>query len=129
MARAPAAFANRISPESQAAGSILGRITDESEPAIRAKFPNIAERCKSCAFRTGTVPNQCMDTVIEAFDCAIRGEPFFCHHLFNADGTPARLCGGWQIALGNVPPFVADFIQPAIDLYREIETENDPEPA
>lgn len=122
--RIPAAFAHRVSPESLMLGEALGKITDAAEPAIRAKFPGIGERCKSCAFRGGTIPNACIDTVLEAFDCAIRGEPFWCHHQFNVDGTPARLCGGWQVALGSVPEFVAEFVQPAIDEFRRCEAED-----
>lgn len=123
--RIPAAFAHRVCDESQMLGSVLGRIVDEAEPEIRAKFPGIAERCKSCAFKTGTLPNSCLDTALDAFDCAIRGEPFYCHHRFNSDGTPRDLCAGWQVAIGNIPGFVAEFVQPAIDEYRRCEAETE----
>lgn len=45
-------------------------------------------RCETCAFRPGTIPNQCGATVLDALKSAIEGVPFQCHET-------ERPCGGW----------------------------------
>lgn len=45
--------------------------------------------CDSCAFRLGTIPNQCATTLLQAMECLITGEPFLCHKT----GQP---CEGWK---------------------------------
>lgn len=82
-------------------------MTDKAEVELRKKFPNHAERCKSCAFRLGTIPNQCAPTVMDALKCVIEKRDFMCHEHFDADGNPTELCAGYLLAMGatyDLPP-------------------------
>lgn len=45
--------------------------------------------CDSCAFRLGTVPNQCSATIMDAIQCSVTGEAFFCHRT-------GLVCEGWK---------------------------------
>lgn len=98
---------NRPTPEGRKLGEQLARLTEKAIAALAAEGePD--ERCKSCAFRAGTFPNGCPETVLDAFKCVIEGEPFLCHAPH--DGRP---CFGWYAAavsmegkVGKVPfPF------------------------
>jgi hypothetical protein len=94
---------NRPTPEGKLAGAQIARFTDKAEVLVRKQFPNHAERCKSCAYRAGTIPNGCPDTVIDATKCAFEGRPFYCHERFNEDGTPQDFCAGWLLATTVLP--------------------------
>ncbi len=45
--------------------------------------------CSSCAYRKGTIPNQCPPTINDALVCAASGEPFYCHQT-------GMECTGWK---------------------------------
>jgi hypothetical protein len=81
----------RVTPEGRAIGFNLVRMT---EPAIadleRQGEPD--ERCKTCAFRLGTVPNGCLQTMADAMKCALEGVPFHCHQDLR------KPCHGWFAA-------------------------------
>lgn len=83
----------RVTPEGRAAGFNLVRLT---EPAIaeleREGEPD--ERCKTCAFRLGTVPNGCLQTQLDAMKAVVEGVPFLCHQA-DRKGWP---CHGWYAA-------------------------------
>lgn len=52
--------------------------------------------CAGCAFRIGTVANQCPSTTIDADWCAHPGErPFMCHEDLDEAGNPTRGCAGF----------------------------------
>ena len=84
---------NRVSPEGRAIGAqwvriaepIIAHLVAEGEPD---------ERCKSCAFRLGTVPNGCLQTMADVTKAVLEQKPFACHVDRNSDGTP-KLCAGW----------------------------------
>jgi hypothetical protein len=84
---------SRVTPEGKALGFNLVRIT---EPTIAALVnegePD--ERCKSCAFRLGTVPNGCIQTQGDALKCVVEGVPFMCHQHDRKGWT----CHGWYAA-------------------------------
>lgn len=84
---------NRVTPEGRALGESMVRIT---EPAIArlADEGEPDERCKSCAFRLGTVPNGCPQTQLDALKAVIEDVPFMCHQADRA-GWP---CHGWFAA-------------------------------
>lgn len=84
---------NRVSPEGRALGEQLVRLT---APAITklAEQGEPDERCKSCAFRIGTVPNGCLQTQADAIKAVIEGVPFLCHQ---ADKLHMP-CHGWYAA-------------------------------
>lgn len=87
---------HRVSPVGQAAGAQLVRLV---EPAIArlAAEGEPDERCKSCAFRAGTVPNGCAQTMMDALKCVIEDVPFLCHVNTYRDGSP-KICHGWFAA-------------------------------
>ncbi len=49
-------------------------------------------RCDECAFRSGTIPNSCESTLMDAVKCAIEGVPFYCHKSLG--DVP---CAGWVL--------------------------------
>src|ERR1051325_6451091 len=50
--------------------------------------------CDGCAFKKGTEANRQPMTVLTAVECVLKGEPFYCHKRFCADGSE-KLCNGW----------------------------------
>lgn len=83
----------RASPQGRALGEQLVRLT---APAVQklADQGEPDERCKSCAFRLGTVPNGCLQTQADAFKAVIEDVPFLCHQ---ADRLH-QVCHGWFAA-------------------------------
>lgn len=92
---------NRPSPEGRMIGEQLARFCDIEEARLIKKFPNHAQRCKSCAFRAGTVPNGCLPTVMDALKATLEHTPFMCHQHFDKDGSATDLCAGAAILLGS----------------------------
>jgi len=92
MARVP----NRPTLEGMALGKELARLTDATEVETLQRFPKHMRRCQSCAFRAGTIPNGCPETVMDALKCVLEGMPFYCHQEM-IDGAPANLCAGWAM--------------------------------
>lgn len=84
---------NRVTPEGRALGEQLVRLT---EPAIAglAAEGEPDERCKSCAFRPGTVPNGCLQTQADALKAVVEGVPFMCHQHDKLE----HACHGWYAA-------------------------------
>lgn len=84
---------HRVTPEGRAAGAQLVRLTEPTIARLAAEGePD--ERCKSCAFRPGTVPNGCLQTQLDALKAVVEGVPFLCHQ---ADRGRAP-CHGWFAA-------------------------------
>lgn len=83
----------RVSPEGRVMGEQMVRLT---EPWIRhlAAEGEPDERCKSCAFRTGTVPNGCFQTQMDALKAVIERTPFNCHQ----HDRKGLICHGWFAA-------------------------------
>lgn len=81
---------NLPTPEGRDVGLNMARMT---EPAIAdlAAQGEADERCATCAFRAGTLPNGCAETVMDAIKCGMEGEPFYCHDKRRAGQT----CHGW----------------------------------
>ncbi len=48
------------------------------------------EMCKTCACRSGVVPNGCLQTQLDFLKSAHEGRPFLCHAP--KDG---KMCAGW----------------------------------
>ncbi len=96
---------NKPSPEGRKIGEHLARMTDKAEAELRQKLQVadamelMPERCRSCAFRGGTFPNGCTETVMDAIKCAMEGVPFYCHQSKPKEGGGyTELCGGYTIA-------------------------------
>ncbi|GLK86716.1 hypothetical protein [Ancylobacter defluvii] len=54
--------------------------------------------CGSCAFRRGSIANQCTSTVIDAGETLGPGEPAFLCHEEDEGVVPHRACGGYAVA-------------------------------
>lgn len=82
-------------------GSLLGEalalIADLGE---RYSPIPMGERCSTCAFRKGSVPNQSAGTGMIALNCVlgIDRDRFACHHGMK-DGEPKRICVGYMAAI------------------------------
>lgn len=87
----------RVSPEGQAMGRQLARLTYPWIERLAAQGqPD--ERCKSCAFTPGTVPNGCLQTQMDALKAVVERVPFLCHQYDRKGMT----CHGWfasQVAM------------------------------
>lgn len=84
---------SRVTPEGRAIGEQLVKIVEPSIQRLAAEGePD--ERCKSCAFRLGTVPNGCIQTQSDAMKAVVEDVPFLCHQA-DRKGWP---CHGWFAA-------------------------------
>jgi hypothetical protein len=108
---------NVSTPLGRALGAELARLCDLEEPAVRERFPGHARRCNDCAFRAGTDPNGCAETLMDAVKGLIEGVPFYCHKGFDESGRPTRLCAGWAICVGTDAPLrtIAAAVAPHLD--------------
>lgn len=81
------------------AGAQLGKLlAAQAENAVRVLPAVRDERCRSCAFRLGTYPNRCWQTVVDAFGCLDNGEPFHCHERVAGTRTGfPEVCAGFLI--------------------------------
>lgn len=61
--------------------------------------------CHDCAFRLGTGPSGCAETVWDAFTCIRTGEPFYCHI------NEGRACAGWAEAVKEHPPAFKEVVK------------------
>ncbi len=80
---------NRVTPEGKALGEQMVRLT-ELWIAHLAADGEADERCKSCAFRAGTVPNGCLQTQMDVLKAVIEKVPFLCHQ----HDREGRICHG-----------------------------------
>jgi hypothetical protein len=87
----PAYDRSRVTPLGQTLGRQNARLVQPAIDALVAEGePD--ERCNTCAFRLGTVPNGCEQTQMDALKCVMEAEPFGCHVH---DG---KSCHGWYAA-------------------------------
>lgn len=86
---------NRPTPEGRMVGRELARLADQAEAESLKKFPKSRVRCRTCAFRAGTIPNGCVSTVMDAMKCVMEQKEFLCH-----EDMP-HPCMGW-VEFANV---------------------------
>jgi hypothetical protein len=89
---------NKPTALGQMLGNELARLREANEAELRKVFPTLPEPCKSCAFRRGTVPNGCEETVMDALKCVLEGKRFECHEVPGGatdEGAKRPLCQGW----------------------------------
>ena len=91
------AVPNEPTPEGRKVGAMLGALADAAEAEQRRDFPNMLPRCNDCAFRAGTLPNGCEETLMDAMKCAVEGKPFYCHKGLKEGEAPKRLCSGVMV--------------------------------
>lgn len=85
---------HRVSAEGKAIGATMARLAD-SECRSLAAEGETDERCKTCAFRLGTVPNGCIQTQCDAVKAVTEDVPFMCHAHQDRNGHYDRICHGW----------------------------------
>lgn len=71
----PGKTRNRPTALGKEAGAHLARFCDQAE----MKKTTLHPRCKTCAFRAGSIPNGCESTVMDALKCSMEDTPFMCH--------------------------------------------------
>lgn len=87
----------------RALGKQLARFANVEAEYLRVLGKPVPERCNDCAFRMGTVPNQCLTTVANALKSAFESDPFYCHKGI-AEGEAAKaLCRGYLLLAGRRP--------------------------
>lgn len=91
---------NLPTPEGRALGRELARLCDAVEAEDLKRFPNQQPRCNDCAFRAGTQPNGCPETLMDAIKCVVEGAPFYCHKGMKEGEKPKHLCRGWLTMQG-----------------------------
>ncbi len=96
---------NVPTPEGRLLGAQLARLCDIEEARVRERFPQHHLRCNDCAFRLGTDPNGCPETLMDAVKGLVELVPFYCHKNFDVDGKPTKLCAGYAILCGSDAPF------------------------
>lgn len=85
---------HRVSPEGQKIGQMYGALADQECASLVLQGED-DERCKSCAFRPGTVPNGCIQTQLDAVKAVCEDVPFMCHQKLDGKGQPSTICHGW----------------------------------
>lgn len=81
-------------PEGRELGVQIARLCDREEARQAQKLlATIPERCKTCAFRGGTIPNSMPGTLMDALHCIIEGREFQCHE----HGRMDQPCAGAQL--------------------------------
>lgn len=86
---------NRPCAQGAEIGESLARIYDVAVAANQGRA--FAEPCKTCAYRRGTVPNRCLETVMDATKSTVEGRRFMCHQSFDRAGEPTETCAGWLL--------------------------------
>jgi hypothetical protein len=80
-------------------GQMLVKIAEpEIDQLIAKGEPD--DRCATCAFRSGTAPNQCEQTMFDAIKCVLEGHPFYCHDQTIGTGSQVQpqICQGYYAA-------------------------------
>ena len=86
---------DRMPPEAARVGKILAGMSREGGLILALQKIAVPDRCKTCAFREGTVPNRCIDTVADAMKCVMEGRPFNCHVPRGGEIALDQMCSGW----------------------------------
>jgi hypothetical protein len=85
---------NSPTPEGRSLGAELARLVEAGIQKIWKEDGQPDDRCASCAFRAGTLPNGSPVTTMDALKAAMEGSPFLCH----MEKPPTKPCHGWYAA-------------------------------
>lgn len=85
---------HRVTPEGRAMGKMMAQLADAECASLAAQGED-DERCKTCAFRAGTVPNGCIQTQSDAVKAVVEDVPFMCHSHISPSGQHTTICHGW----------------------------------
>lgn len=88
---------SRVTLEGKKIGKETARMANFMVKQLEAKGIE-DQRCKTCAFREGTVPNGCLQTQADVMKCVIEGNIFLCHQNLK---TPAP-CFGYLAARSSI---------------------------
>ena len=91
---------NRPTEQGRKLGDQVARLANIAEACQVANYPNERKRCKTCAFRSGTIPNGCESTVLDAIKCVVERIPFVCHEK-PAQESSSTFCAGWLMAVAE----------------------------
>ncbi len=80
---------SRVSFDGARMGAKLAKLTDKAVKKLELQGEK-DERCATCAFRLGTVPNGCIQTQSEAWKATLEDKTFLCHH----DDRRETVCHG-----------------------------------
>ena len=84
---------NRVCPDGKRLGAEMARLCDQEVKKLIADGEYTEDqRCASCAFRLGTVPNGCLQTQMDVMKSVLEQNAFFCH-MTDRPGT--KVCAGW----------------------------------
>lgn len=86
-----------ITAEGARLGKLMAQLADTGFEMLQGADGFKDDRCVSCAFREGTVPNGCPETQLEVFDCVMNDKAAFACHCVQAGGE-RKLCAGWVAA-------------------------------
>lgn len=81
----------RVSKEGRALGTMWSNLADRAVVELAERDGEADERCKSCAFTFGTVPNGCLQTQMDVTKAVVEKKLFMCHQS-DRKGWP---CHGW----------------------------------
>jgi hypothetical protein len=88
---------SRVTPKGVAMGKNAARLAELGLKRLKdlgldgLEVPMLRnEMCKTCACRSGVVPNGCLQTQLDFLKSAHEGRPFLCHAP--KDG---KMCAGW----------------------------------
>jgi hypothetical protein len=91
--------AERMPPEAVRIGAFAYRLARVGERRLLAQNLALPHPCRSCAFRLGTVPNRCIDTLVDAIKCVFEGDRLFrCHEPREGDSVLDQACWGFMRA-------------------------------
>lgn len=61
---------------------------------VAASIAKDAGACGGCAYRLGSIANQCASTVLDCNSTVENGDKFYCHEKLDSDGAINTLCVG-----------------------------------
>lgn len=94
-------YPNEPDAEGRKLGAELARLADVAEAEQLKTFPDQLPRCDDCAFRAGTNPNGCSETLMDAIKCVMELNPFYCHKGLDEQGSPKHICRGWFLLVSE----------------------------
>lgn len=87
---------NRVTPEGRKVGEWISRRCDTEVGKLIAEGEwDKDERCASCAFRYGTVPNGCPQTMLDVVKSVMEKQTFSCHVARDGYEAGVHPCMGW----------------------------------